>query len=73
MQSTRADDLREFLVAVYAHKLADPGKPFSVPFHRGSSVRACLNNSTPTHLHTLNTYLHPFAINAKYYVLAFLF
>lgn len=38
MQSTRADDLREFLVAVYAHKLADPGKPFSVPFHRGSST-----------------------------------
>lgn len=38
MHSTRAEDLREFLTAVYAAKIAEPGKPFSVSFNKEQSV-----------------------------------
>ncbi|KAJ8937763.1 hypothetical protein NQ318_006626 [Aromia moschata] len=38
MHSSRTEDLREFLSAVYSARIADPGKKFLVPFNRGEST-----------------------------------
>ncbi|KAJ8922376.1 hypothetical protein NQ315_004319 [Exocentrus adspersus] len=38
MHSSRTEDLREFLYAVYNARLAEPGKKFVVPFNRGEST-----------------------------------
>ncbi|KAJ8965888.1 hypothetical protein NQ317_014283 [Molorchus minor] len=40
MHSSRTEDLREFLSAVYNAKIAEPGKKFVVPFNRGDSTFA---------------------------------
>lgn len=38
MHSSRSEDLREFLTAVYNAKIAEPGRKFIVPINRGESV-----------------------------------
>ncbi|CAH1998632.1 unnamed protein product [Acanthoscelides obtectus] len=38
MHSSRTEDLREFLTAVYNAKLGEPGKKFTVSFNRGESI-----------------------------------
>ncbi|CAG9864679.1 unnamed protein product [Phyllotreta striolata] len=38
MHSSRTEDLREFLTAVYNTKIAEPGRVFSVCFNRGESL-----------------------------------
>lgn len=38
MHSSRTEDLREFLTAVYNAKIAEPGRKFIVPFNKGEST-----------------------------------